>query len=219
MKWCLVATLCTLLSVFSADADPAGYILSSDRTFNPDIIGLMTEGGLEDAVRIATLLGQRDDAYAGDIIEYFFHHHNGKRSYESERILSTLLGSLFPVDLDQTVFDARYALNAEALSGLIVSLEQYESPDLRSICLSLAGRSGDPLFFPLLSRRGEDLAARLSHTRGRLTPPEYEEILIFLEMAGRLKLAAFRYPVMEIARHAADRRVVERAREVLRSLH
>ncbi len=71
----------------------------------------------------------------------------------------------------------------------------------------------------MLARRGETLAARLSRTRGLLTPPEYEEILIFLEMAARLKLAAFRYPVLEIARFAADRRVVERAREVLAGLH
>jgi hypothetical protein len=215
----IIFVLCILLlSQQSFSEDYASLVTGTDRRANPDLLALMTGHGLEPALAIAAALGRREDHYVADIIEYFLRHYHSVKLYESECIILTIVASLFPSDLPDIDFRERFTLNGAILHGLVADLETFESPDLRAACLRLAGRRNDPSYYPLLARTGEKMIRRLRSTGGRLTNVEYEEIFVFLEAVERISLKELKTPVAGIARYAADRRVVERARELLRAL-
>jgi hypothetical protein len=176
----------------------------------------MSERKLEAALEIAAALGRRRDPYVGNIIEHFRKHHQGRRTYISERIIITLLSSLFPVGLSDAYFQTRFESNREALLKLIGGIDGYAGPDLRSYCLLLAGRSREAGFSRLLSRSGERIVRRLKQTGGLLTVSETEELSVFLTALERMSLNELKPLAADVARLTADKGIVERARKLLR---
>ena len=196
-------------------ADNTSLILSTDRHTNPDIIILMTENGLEPALEIALALGRRSDPYLGDIIEYFLKHYHSRRRYESERILFTMLNSLFPEDISEPAFQKRFEANRTPLLDLIADTEYYETPELRAICYRLIGWSREPSFHSLLTRSGARFIQRLKETGGLLSTTETEELVVFLTTLEKLSLPEFNPLVTDIARYSQDRLIVMRVRDLL----
>ncbi len=198
--------------------DIAEWVRSTDRSANPEIIRLMSEGDLAQTLAVASALGARPDPYVADIVASYLSAHRNGRQYESERVLSNILSAVFPRTLSEAETAARLEANREAVSALVEVCEGFESAELRAACIRLGAASGQTGIGPLISREGGRLAARLQKNRGRVERAEAEEIHVIMDAIEKFGAKEFRSLLVDFARFSHDRRIVERARALSAAL-
>jgi hypothetical protein len=219
MKSCflvVIAVIACSCPIFAVDY--AAWVRTTDRSSNPDIIRLMAEGDLAQALDIASALGRRADPYVADIIARYLSLYEGGRQYQYERVLLTLLDSVFYRGLSEEERKRRADANKDIIPNVINECEEFTLPELRASCIRLASLSDAAGSGPLLEREGERIVARLKRNRGLLDRAETEEFLVICDAIEKLKSKEFRSLLVDCARLSDDRTVVERARALAAAL-
>jgi hypothetical protein len=208
----LIFIVVLLLATPGFAVDYGAWVRTTDRSFNPQIIQLLDEESFAQGLEIAAALGERTDRYFSDILAHVLALHRRGRQYETERLLVTLLASVFRRDRDPAEQGAWLAANRERLLVMIDECEYFESPELRSYCLRLAVLSGEKRYFALPQREAARLVSKLIKTRGLLDRTETEEILVMCEAIEAWHRSEYRSLLDDLARYSNDPIVVKRVR-------
>lgn len=176
-----VASLAVMISVLSTalaygQSIPA-FVAGTSRSANAAILAILLGNDTTDAVAAARALGERKDAYVGDILSTLFSRITGSASYRLTLLLRIVLEYDFLLPSPRP---ARIAVNEAELTALLGELQSIPDAETKGALLEIsrylpAGAAEKPL----LDESGY-LMGYLRANGGRFAPDRRDESLSFI---------------------------------------
>jgi hypothetical protein len=196
------------LSVYASEWH--AFAAKSDRTDNPVIIQLLSESETAPQLDIVSALGERDDPYIADIIEWIYTVFHGE-PFERELLLRVLIDSFLDPFLPSDTLAERVAANRDAMERLAREIDGFQDPLLQNELLRIIDLLPTEDFFPSISRLFGGALRELKDGE-KTGPGDHALLLSLLSFAERHPRGEFLQPCLDTARISRDARTVETAR-------
>jgi hypothetical protein len=224
--------LCVLLAVgllaraWGSGAEGAGkeawgwesFVKASSRSDDPVIIELVSKYDLQTALSVLKAVGERDDPYAGDILDAVAAGRGTRPDGQREYLLRILVESLFDAGLSPATLSSRAEANRGSLDTLVRGLNGLEDPQLQSDLVRVMEPLGAGAYASVVADALAESINGMQANAGNLSPMRTELLLSLLSYVSRHPSPDFLELSVSVARLSRDERAVEISRSISRAI-
>jgi hypothetical protein len=213
-----------ILALLTAAASPAAaqdwnaFAAGSGRADDPVLLQALADGDFSERALICAGIGRRDDPYASDVVQWLLERNAGTARFQIEILLRMLLQGLFDPARGEQRMRAAIAENAPALGSMIVRIDRWTDPQLKSALVRLFPLMPAADVLPALLAVGSGLVRHLESAPGLIPSQEMELAMDYLTAVEATKAADAFAQCAALARLSREKVLVERARSVARAV-